>query len=166
MSWDQFKPGAFQWCVERVDVGDPVVSQIVRRVCRQRSVWPEQMLGRNLARGAVSPRSYPLATGPCEKPSSKSYIVLARRMVWRATYELTDWSIDEIAAAIGGYSPASVAPWARSWDPFWKQDPEWWSHWGPAIIDDVGCDMPEEFIGRLRDSRDPVKARPRRAVAA
>lgn len=147
--YERFQPGAFNWCVDRVDLGDPVVSQIVRVVCRHNSVWPEQLLGRRFAGAAVSPSSYPLSTGPCEEPCRERRIVFARRLVWRGVFERTDWSVENIALMIGGYSPSTVGPWARSWRLFERDDPEWWEHWGPAYVDLLGCEMPEEYLERL-----------------
>jgi len=138
--------GSFNWCIDRVDVGDPEISRLIRVVCRDQTVWPEQLLGRRGAGVAVSPRSYPASTGPCPEPLIGSRFAFARRLIWRGAYEVTDHSVENIAAMVGGYSPSTVRPWATSWRLFEKRDPIWWRYWGSKFIDLVGCEMPPEYL--------------------
>lgn len=108
-------PSGFNATVEAYEIpGEPFASMIVREVCRKRSVWPGLLINGH----------------------RNGYVVMARRLIWRALYGHTDWSIENIAELFG-YSPATVRPWATSWRPFEEQDPEWWRFWGPAVADSI-----------------------------
>lgn len=155
---DSFAPGAFHWCVNHVDLGDPVVSRLVRVMCRDKTIWPEQLLGQSGARGAAClPGREPLATGPSPAPRIEGRFVYARRLLWRASYELTDLSVENIAALLGGHTVATVRPWARSWKPFERTYGRWerfhdgslfnsWMRFGPHEIDLLGLEIPEEYL--------------------
>lgn len=126
--------------------GEPEASMIVRRICRTRTVWPEQVFGYERARAlsaAVASDIVPLSSGRCSSPDRRGYVVLARRLMWRGIYGCTDLSVENIAELFG-YSPASVRPWATSWRPFEKSEGAvWWHFWGPALADDVGVPLDE-----------------------
>jgi len=108
----QSEPGSFSWCVNMLDLGDPVLTAVAKVVCRQWTVWPEQLLGRELAGTATSsPDNPPLSTGLIFRPSRLGYVVLARRMAWNLTHRRTGKKATEIGAVLGGYSPATVRPW-------------------------------------------------------
>lgn len=157
---DSFAPGAFHWCVNHVDLGDPVVSRLVRVICRDKTIWPEQLLGASgVSRQADSATngSSPLSTGPCREPNREGRFVYARRLLWRAVYELTDWSVENIAEMLGGYSVATVRPWAVSWRQFERVYGAGrehydgsvfyqWRRFGPHEIDLLGLEMPEGYV--------------------
>lgn len=172
---DTFAPGAFHWCVNHVDLGEPIVSRLVRVICRDQIIWPEQLLGAtSVPRQADSAThaSSPLSTGPCREPNREPRFVYARRLLWRATYELTDLSVENIAELIGGYTPATVRPWAVSWKAFERVYGQWsehhdgsrfnrWMRFGPHMIDLLGLEMPEEYLGWKDEPGDglvPAKA--------
>lgn len=157
--WEHFAPGSFKWCVDHLDMGDPTVSQIVRVVLRRHTIWPEQLLGRTLARryGAFSPSGYPISTGPCERPSIQCRFAFARRLCWRAIYLRTTWSVENIAEFFG-YSPSTVRPWAQSWKPFEKSEGVWWMFWAPAILDDLGVEWPEHFADMIVERETEIGA--------
>lgn len=118
--------GSFGATVDAYEIpGEPEASIIVRRICRERSVWPDL-----------------LASG--SRGSRQGYVVIARRLIWRGLYALTDLSIENIAELFG-YSPTTVRPWARSWRPFEESEGRvWWSYWGLALADLVGVPLEEE----------------------
>lgn len=140
-------PGQFGAVVDAFEIpGEPELSMLVRRVCRELTVWPEQLVGYALAHeysGAV-PNSVPLSTGRCDGPQIGSRFADARRLIWRGAYELTDLSIENIAALFG-YSPSTVRPWATSWKRFEAQQPVWWRFWGPARADLIGVPLDEPY---------------------
>jgi hypothetical protein len=140
------EPGSFNWCVDHFEIpGEPVLSRVIRNVCRHSTIWPEQLLGRPAAGLAVSdPGRPPLATGHSYEPRREGRFVFGRRLVWRGAYELTDLSIENIAELTGGLTPATVRPWARSWRLFEKNDPVWWRYWGLANADRIGVPLDEE----------------------
>lgn len=139
--------GGFNATVDAFEIpGEPEASMIVRRICRIRTVWPEQVFGYERARqfsSAVAHNVVPLSSGRCERPDQRGYVVLARRIMWRGIYGGTDLSVENIAELFG-YSAATVRPWATSWRPFEKSEGAvWWHFWGPAIADDVGVPLDE-----------------------
>lgn len=114
------EPGSFNAAIDAYEIpGEPELSIIVRRVCRTKSVWPHLLDSQN----------------------RHNWSVFARRLVWRAAYELTDLSIESIAAMFGGYSPGYVRSWATSWHLFEKDDPTWWRFWGPTNADLIGVPL-------------------------
>lgn len=140
------KPGGFNAAVDAFEIpGEPEASIIVRRICRERAVWPEQLLGYARARslGAAEPGVAPLSSGRCDEPSRHPNVVLARRLVWRGIYHGTDMSIENIAELFG-YSPATVRPWAMSWRPFERSEGATrWLFWGLALADSAGVPLEE-----------------------
>lgn len=113
-------PGSFNALIDAYEIaGEPELTMIVRRVCRERSVRPSQLQQGSLRRG---------------------YVTVARRLIWRAAYERTDLSIENIADLFG-YAAGTVRPWATSWNLFEKEDPEWWSFWGLALADSIGVPL-------------------------
>ena len=119
--------GSFEWCVDRLDLGDFDLTRIAKGICLRYITWPEQLLGRARAGDAVSPTGAPVSTGACAKPSLNPSHVHSRRLVWRIGFLLTDLSIENLAAAVGGYSAGYVRPWATSWRPFEEAaGPSWW----------------------------------------
>lgn len=116
-------PGSFNAQVDAFELpGEVELTMIVRRICRERSVVPRFLFDRE------------------SRASRVGYVVLARRLLWRAAYERTDLSIENIASLFG-YSPGTVRPWATSWKLFEADDPVWWRFWGPALADSIGVPL-------------------------
>lgn len=112
-------PGQFDYEIDRYAIpGEPELSMIVRRVCRVKTVWPT------------------LIASHCRH----NFVVFARRLVFRAAYETTDLSVENIAELFG-FSPSYVRQWATSWVSFQADDPEWWHYWGPANADLIGVPL-------------------------
>lgn len=114
-------PGSFHATVDAYDLaGEPEFSILVRRVCRERHVWPPLLFSGN----------------------RKGFVVVARRLIWRGAYEPpVDLSVENIAE-IFGYSPATVRPFATSWRALERAEgAEWWSFWGLALADLVGVPL-------------------------
>lgn len=120
------EPGSFFATVDAFEVpGEPILSSLIRRVCRERTIWPHWLFN------------------GCHYRSRTGHVVLARRLIWRGAYELTDLSIENIAE-IFGYSSATVRPYATSWRAFEKSEgATWWQFWGLALADLVGVDLDE-----------------------
>lgn len=141
-------PGGFHAVVDAFEIpGEPEASILIRRVCRERTVWPEQMFGYDRARsfGAAEPGGVPLSSGRVEGRDLRGYVVSARRLAWRALYCGTDLSIENIADLFG-YSPGTVRPWATSWRQFEKSHgATWWHFWGPAVADLIGVPLDDEY---------------------
>lgn len=115
-------PGQFGAVCDAYEVpGETELSMVVRRVCRVKAVWPPLIHTQN----------------------RHNWAIFARRLVWRAAYELTDLSVVNIAEMFGGYSPGYVRGWATSWRLFEADDPEWWRFWGPANADLIGVPLDE-----------------------
>jgi hypothetical protein len=115
------EPGGFHATVDAFEFpGEPELSILTRRICRERHVWPS------------------LLTNGCRR----GYVVFARRLIWRGAYELTDLSIENIAQLFG-YSAGTVRPWATSWRRFEDDSPVWWEFWGPSCADSVGVPLQE-----------------------
>lgn len=116
-------PGSFDALVDAYAIpGEPELSMAARRLMRKAIVYPGDLVA-----GSLDGRA-----------------VMVRRLLWRAAYELTDWSIENIAEMFG-YSPGYVRPWATSWRPFeiangGRNDDSgaWWHFWGPSWADLAG----------------------------
>ena len=145
------QPGGFHACVDALAIpGEPEASVIIRRVCRERTVWPEQLFGYERAARyhAATQRSVPLSTGRCDEPSRIGYVVTARRLVWIGLHYGTHLSIADIAMLFG-YSPETVHRWASSWRHWPKAEgTEWWRFWGRALADMAGVPFDADYGGR------------------
>lgn len=118
-------PGSFNATIDAYEFpGEPEFSILVRRVCRERTVWPPWLFDRTNRR------------------SGHGFVVVARRLIWRGAYEPpVSLSVENIAE-IFDYSPATVRPYATSWRAFEKSEgPEWWSYWGLALADLIGVPL-------------------------
>lgn len=117
-------PRSFNAAVDAFEIpGEQELSMIVRRVCRTRSVWPD------LLQSGKRPPSQRLR-----------HVVYTRRLLWRAAYERTDLSVENIGDLFG-FAAGTVRPWATSWRSFEVNDPIWWRYWGLSCADDIGVSL-------------------------
>ncbi len=159
-------PGGFNAVIDSFEIpGEPSLSILIRRVCRDRTVWPEQLLGYARARSfqAAEPGHVPASTGRCDSPLLGNRAVTARRLIWRAAYVMTDLSIENIAELFG-YSPGTIRPWATSWRLFEKDDPEWWRFWGPSLADLIGVPL-NDGVALILEASTRLREATRKEVA-
>lgn len=118
-------PGSFNATLDAFEVaGEPELSILIRRVCRERTIWP------------------PWLFNDGHRRSRTGYVVMARRLIWRAAYEPPIGLSVENIAEIFGYSASTVRPYATSWRAHEKAEGvEWWRFWGLALADLVGVPL-------------------------
>jgi hypothetical protein len=105
--------GDFAWCVNSLDLGEPDLNRIVRAVCRTVVVWPEQLLGFDLAAeyGGAVRGVHALSTGPCPVRSMAGHVAFARHWIWHLAHHDTDLHPADVARLMG-FSAGTVWAWA------------------------------------------------------
>jgi hypothetical protein len=113
------EPGSFWWCVRSFDLGDPLLTTVARLVCQLWTVWPQDLVGYEIAYPAVTlPGHAPLATGLSDGPCTDRRIVGARRYIWCILRRCTDLTAQQMGDALGGFSAATVRAAWRCADDF------------------------------------------------
>jgi hypothetical protein len=103
---------AWEHALRGMEIGQrPDFTAVGVTVCREWTVWPEQLVGLDRAGPLARYEGVPLSTGRCYEPSRLSYIVMARRFAWHLAFQHTEAPVPEIAEAFGGHSPSTVQPW-------------------------------------------------------
>lgn len=105
-------PRSFFWCVQRLDLGDPMLTMIARGVCWAFVIWPEQLVGFARAGDAVSDPENPPISGDC---TTTPRVVDGRHACYALARELTPLSAAAIGEAFGGHTADTVRRhWRRA----------------------------------------------------
>lgn len=112
-SFPSHEPNSYEWCLERFVVGeDERLSAVAKVACDRWGVWPEQLVGRELAGNAARDvTADDLLVGTSYGPSRLPYVVLARRVAWNLSHEFTGMSAAELGDVFGGFRAGTVKPY-------------------------------------------------------